>query len=346
MAKVSWSEWRLDTAPLASDDHALLRQYLAWRTLRTSKNLTGREERWIVRWLCFLGQRSVGVADAREADALEMALLFDEWGWTASPRQHYIACMRVFGDYLLDRKLAERNPWARIKGPRPREYTPAVLRPHELCALEDSLNRPCWREVRDRAVICLLTASACRISEALRLDVGDLDLPGQRFHIRSGKHNRDRIALVTEKACAALRLYLKAVRPLLTTTTAGPLFLGMHGKRLQGEIVREALRRARKRAGLGRHVWPHLLRHSTATEFLDGGAGLEQVQALLGHVSITSTRRYVRIAQGRLRSRYDAIIGRRDEKAGARGQEQDAGSGPVRRPRVVGTLAGRRPRGQ
>lgn len=311
----SWSEYRLATAALRPDDHTLLRHYLAWRTLRTSKNLARRDEGYIVRWLCFLGARGLGFAEAKEVDALELAAEWDDWGWTASPRQHFLACMRVFYDYLMDRDLATRNPWARIKGPRPRECNPPVLTAAETTALEDALDRPSWREVRDRALICLLTASACRISAALNLDVGDLDLHNRRFHSRSGKNNRDHICLLTEKACEAMRRYLRTVRPLLTSSPAGPVFLGQHGKRMQGEVAREALRRARRRAGLERHVWPHLLRHSTATEFLDGGAGLEQVQALLNHTNIASTRRYVRIAQGRLRKQYDNIIGRRDAVA-------------------------------
>jgi integrase/recombinase XerC len=313
----SWRAYRLDSAPLRPDDHTLIRRYLAWRTLRTSSALAKREERWIVRWLCFLAERGLGFADAQEADALDLAAQWDSWGWTASPRQHFIAALRTFYDYLMDRGLAERNPWARIRGPRPRDYTPPVLTPEEITRLEDALDRHTWRDIRDRAVICLISASACRISEALRLDVGDLDLPNRRFLIRGGKGNRDRMGFLNEKAAKAVELYLRTVRPLLTGSPTGPLFLGARGGRLQGEIVREALRRARRRAGLARHVWPHLLRHSTATEFLDGGAGLEQVQALLGHVSIASTRRYVRVAQSRLRRAYDQIIGRRDERARA-----------------------------
>lgn len=311
----AWSAYRLDAAPLARDDREAVRFYLAWRRQRTSAMLARREERWIVRWLMFLGQFGRPLAEASEADALLLAEQWDDWGWTASPRQHYIAALRAFYNYLVDRGLARSNPWARIHGPKPREFVPCVLDASEIVALEDALRRPTWRDVRDRALICLLSASACRISEALNLDVGDVDLAQRRIHIRRGKGGRDRLGLLTEKAAAAVESYLRLARPLLASGSAGPLFLGARGSRLTGTCAREALLRARRAAGITKHIWPHLLRHSTATDFLDGGAGLEQVQELLGHASIASTRRYIRVAQRRLRKRYDRIVGRRDERA-------------------------------
>lgn len=335
-----WRAYRPEVAPLAPAEHELLRRYLAWRRLHTSAALVRREELWITRWICWCGARGTTVAQATEDDALALSAEWDGWHWTASPRQHYISCCRAFYTYLLARGLAARNPWALIRGPRPREYSPPVLSPAEIVRLEDALRRPSWRDVRDRAVICVLTASACRISDALRLDMGDLDLEGRRFYVRQGKGGRDRTCLLSTKAVEALRLYLRAARPALTDRPSGPVFLGARGGRLQGEIVREALRRACDRAGLQRHVWPHLLRHSTATEFLDGGAGLEQVQALLGHRSITSTRRYVRVAQGRLRQRYDQVIERRGDRTAATRPAASAANAAAERKNVAGSIGG------
>jgi integrase/recombinase XerD len=104
-----------------------------------------------------------------------------------------------------------------------------------------------------------------------------------------------------------LCVYLAAVRPWLASSAAGPVFLGRHGKRLHPDVARDALRRAVARAQLGRHVWPHLLRHSFATDALEHGANLREVQELLGHADIRSTQVYTHVASSRLREVYERI---------------------------------------
>lgn len=87
------------------------------------------------------------------------------------------------------------------------------------------------------------------------------------------------------------------------------MFVGQHGKRMVPLVAREALPRAARRAGLDQHIWPHLLRHSVATDLLDGGMDLRYVQEVLGHASIRSTERYVHVAQQRVREEYQKAHG-------------------------------------
>lgn len=303
-----WAPFHLSTAPLAEPQSRLLVRYGSWRALATSKTQAAKEERWLVRWVCHLAEREHELATAEEDDALAFARLFDDWHWAASTQRQCITALRVFEDWLLERGMCERNPWARIKAPRADVRAPRVVSAAEVGAMYQALARPHWRDARDRALLCTLTASGGRISEVLGLDVGDVDIPGRQALVM-GKRRRERYVFLDDAACLTLRIYLTASRPLLTTRTDGPLFLGRHGNRMAGEVARTALDRAAQRAGIGRHVWPHLLRHSVATDLLEHGADLRYVQEVLGHSSLRSTERYTHVARGRLRSEYDRAHG-------------------------------------
>lgn len=101
-----------------------------------------------------------------------------------------------------------------------------------------------------------------------------------------------------------LGLWLRAGRPGWCTGVAGPVWVGRHGGRLHYTVARDALIRAAAVAGIGRHVHPHLLRHTFATDLLENGANLRDIQELLGHADISRTQVYTHVAARRLREVY------------------------------------------
>lgn len=325
----SWSAWRLDAAPLRPSDHAVIARYVRQRALAHSRKLADREERWIVRWTCHLGLRGRTLAQADEDDALAWTDQFDDWHWGASQRGSCMTALRVFHEWLCDRGLAERNPWRRLRPPRAIQRVPRLLRPDEINRMSRALVGPHWRLVRDRALLCTLASTACRIMEVLGLDVADLDLASGWATV-CGKGRRERVVPLDAPAREALTIYLQVGRPCLTSAPGGPLFVGRHGGRLSGQVARDALDRAAVRAGVHKDVWPHLFRHSAATDLLNHGADLRHVQALLGHASIRSTERYTHVATDRLREVYDRthsavdLVGRREEGASRSPQGQAA----------------------
>jgi integrase/recombinase XerD len=161
------------------------------------------------------------------------------------------------------------------------------------------------RGLRDRALLELLYGTGARISEAVGLDVDDLDLVAASVLLR-GKGGKDRIVPLGSFAQAALEAYLVRGRPALASAGRGTprLFLNRQGSGLSRQSAWMILRRAAERAGLTVPVSPHTLRHSFATHLIDGGADVRVVQELLGHASVTTTQVYTLVTVDRLREVY------------------------------------------
>jgi integrase/recombinase XerD len=171
--------------------------------------------------------------------------------------------------------------------------------------------------LRDRALLELLYSTGARISEAVGLDVDDLNLSDRSRSAMvagavrlSGKGDKQRIVPVGSYAREAVEAYLIRARPVLARAArrgpaAAAVFLNARGGRLTRQGAWGALRAAAGRAGLP-EVTPHTLRHSFATHLLDGGADVRVVQELLGHASVTTTQVYTLVTVDKLREVYAA----------------------------------------
>ncbi|MDT7552121.1 MAG: integrase/recombinase XerD [Pseudonocardiales bacterium] len=159
--------------------------------------------------------------------------------------------------------------------------------------------------LRDRALLELLYSTGARISEAVGLDVDDLDVE-QRIVRLHGKGGRDRIVPVGRPALAAVDAYRVRARPELTRRGRGgaALFVNARGARLSRQSAWHTLRAAADAAGLVAEVSPHTLRHCFATHLLAGGADVRVVQELLGHASVTTTQIYTHVTVDTLREVY------------------------------------------
>lgn len=162
------------------------------------------------------------------------------------------------------------------------------------------------RRLRSAALLELLYGTGARISEAVGLDIDDLDLGGNPSVRLHGKGGRDRVVPLGRCAVAALSAYLTRGRPALVTPASGAaVFLSRRGGRLSRQSAWSALRAAAEAAGVA-GVSPHVLRHSFATHLLDGGADIRVVQELLGHASVRTTQIYTMVTVDRLREVYAA----------------------------------------
>jgi integrase/recombinase XerD len=161
--------------------------------------------------------------------------------------------------------------------------------------------------IRDRALVEVLYGSGARISEAVGLDVDDLDLARGLVRLR-GKGGKERIVPIGRPAVAAVEAYLVRVRPDLARRGRGTpaAFCNLRGGRLSRQSAWTVLQVAAERAGLAAHVSPHTLRHSFATHLLEGGADVRVVQELLGHASVTTTQIYTKVTADTLREVYAA----------------------------------------
>ncbi|MEP7053831.1 MAG: site-specific tyrosine recombinase XerD [Actinomycetota bacterium] len=161
--------------------------------------------------------------------------------------------------------------------------------------------------LRDRALLEFLYGCGARISEAVGLDVDDLDLAQRAVRLK-GKGSKERVVPVGRYAVDAVDAYFVRSRPTLAGTGRGTaaVFLNSRGGRLSRQSAWTVLRSAADKAGIGGSVSPHTLRHSFATHLLDGGADVRVVQELLGHASVTTTQIYTLVTIDRLREVYAA----------------------------------------
>ncbi len=159
--------------------------------------------------------------------------------------------------------------------------------------------------LRDRALLELLYSTGARISEAVGIDLDDLDVPARTVLLR-GKGGRQRIVPVGRPALAAVEAYRVRGRPELATRgRAGPaLLLNARGARLSRQSAWHVLRAAAQVGGVHAEVSPHTLRHCFATHLLAGGADVRVVQELLGHASVTTTQVYTHVTVDALREVY------------------------------------------
>jgi len=154
-------------------------------------------------------------------------------------------------------------------------------------------------------VLELLYGTGARISEAVGLDVDDLDLESGTVRL-TGKGSKERIVPIGSYARAACGAYLTRARPSLAAVgrSSPAVFLNARGGRLSRQSAWTVLKSAAERAGVAAVVSPHTLRHSFATHLLDGGADVRVVQELLGHASVTTTQVYTLVTVDRLREVY------------------------------------------
>jgi integrase/recombinase XerD len=148
-------------------------------------------------------------------------------------------------------------------------------------------------------------ATGLRASEVISLTLGTVDLEtGQVRCI--GKGSKERIVPLNEYAVVALRTYLDKARPALASGQATEAFFVNHrGRCLTRQGLWLIVRRCAHVAGIKGTVTPHRLRHTFATHMLDGGAGLREVQHMLGHAAISSTQIYTEVSMQRKREVYD-----------------------------------------
>ena len=217
-----------------------------------------------------------------------------------------VVAVRGFHRFLLREGVVATDAARGVRPPPPPKRLPKAISVEEVAALLEAAGADeTPRAVRDRALLELLYGCGARISEAVGLDLDELDLEQGVVRL-VGKGSKERVVPVGSYAREAVRAYLVRARPALAAAGKGSpaLFLNSRGGRLSRQSAWTALRAAARRAGITREVSPHTLRHSFATHLLDGGADVRVVQELLGHASVTTTQVYTLVTVDRLREVY------------------------------------------
>ena len=216
-----------------------------------------------------------------------------------------VVAVRGWHQFLLAEGVTAVDPSRDVRPPTPARRLPKALPVHTVTRLLEGVTADDPRGLRDRALLEFLYATGARISEAVGLDVDDLD-PTSGVVRLFGKGSKERIVPLGSYAAAAIDAYLVRGRPVLARAGRGTaaVFLNVRGGRLSRQSAWQVLRDAAERIGLADGVSPHTLRHSFATHLLEGGADVRTVQELLGHASVTTTQIYTLVTVDTLREVY------------------------------------------
>jgi len=215
-----------------------------------------------------------------------------------------VAAIRSFFRHQTLLGTRSGNPAAELELPRRRRTLPRTLSPAEAERLVEAASGTSPRALRDRALVELLYGAGLRVSEAVGLDKGSVDLDSRLVRC-IGKGSKERVVPIGRQAVTALRRYLSRGRPYLDKRHRPELFLNAKGGGLTRAGVFLILRRLAGTAGLEpERVHPHLLRHSFATHLLEGGADLRSVQEMLGHADLATTELYTHVSDRRRRELY------------------------------------------
>jgi integrase/recombinase XerD len=263
-----------------------------------------RDMRRFLEWLG--GRRIEGLAISELAGY--PAWLTDQELAPASIGRHVVS-LKVFFKYLQLEGILVENQAELLGTQKLWQRVPTVLSAAELDQLLTAPRppQPWWR--RDRAMLEMLYATGCRVSELSMLRPRDLHLADQ-YCVCHGKGDKQRVVPLGKKAIAAVELYMQHERPKLAERGEGEsafLLLSSRGARLRRERIWELIKFYARQVGCSSELSPHSLRHSFATHLLAGGADLRQVQEMLGHASIATTQIYTHVDHSRLKKVHESF---------------------------------------
>ncbi len=221
---------------------------------------------------------------------------------------YHLIALRGFLTYLSKRDITSLSP-EKIELPKIARKQVTFLHYDEVARLLETIPTDSEDGLRDRAIIELLFSSGLRVSELVNLNRDHVNTKRREFMVR-GKGQKDRPVFIGEATAARVEDYLSArldnLPPLFlsysrnnTTTTSGDY------RRLSARSIQRIINKYAKLAGITKHVSPHTMRHSFATDLLMNGADLRSVQVMLGHSNISTTQVYTHVTDEHLREVYE-----------------------------------------
>ena len=239
--------------------------------------------------------------DLQVAHVRELVAELHAGGLVGRSIARLLSALRGFYAYLVREGVWLHDPAAWIRPPKGARKLPKGLDVDRAQQLLDSPVADDFAACRDHAILELFYSSGLRLSELVGLNLADIDLQ-QGLVLVLGKGNKQRMLPVGSKAVAAIQQWLVAREQVQSSDQA--LFIGVRGRRMSPQLVRERVRQAGARE-LGQHLHPHMLRHSFASHILESSHDLRAVQELLGHADISTTQIYTHLDFQHLAQVYD-----------------------------------------
>ncbi len=224
-----------------------------------------------------------------------------ERGLAPSTMNRKIASLRGLHRFLTKEGYRAADPTVLLEAPRRLSPFPKALTVDEAISLVEAPDLTSQKGRRDSALLEFLYGTGARVSEAVDLDLGVLDLE-DKIVIVTGKGSKQRLIPLGTQAVAAMQRWLPDRLLLLKRSESGdPVFLNLRGSRLSRQGAFDVVKANAARAGIDpKKVSPHVLRHSAATHMVEAGADLRTVQEILGHATISTTQIYTKVSSTHL----------------------------------------------
>ena len=222
-----------------------------------------------------------------------------------------LSSIRSFFRWLAAEGLVESNPTDVVSGPKLARSLPRTIPPADMARLLSV-----WRgsdkpaDMRNRAILEFLYACGARISETSGLLVDNVDFDTAQVRV-FGKGSKERIVPLHELAIASMRDYLFNARPALLAGKESPyFFVSTRGNQMSPDALRKMFKQSLLAAGLDQTLSPHDMRHTFATDLVEGGADLRSVQEMLGHSSLSTTQIYTHVSISHLKEEHRRTLPR------------------------------------
>ena len=225
----------------------------------------------------------------------------------------HLSSLHGFYKWMSLQGISSGDPASVLSGPKQSRHLPHVLKAEEMERLlavhgpvdalgnarEQSLS-----DIRDQAILELLYACGARISEVASINVNDVDFSSQLVRL-FGKGSKERIVPLHDICARSLKRYLEEARPqLLGSKDTSRMFVSTRGNPMSADALRVMFKRTVRQAGLDERLSPHDMRHTFATDLLQGDADLRSVQEMLGHASLSTTQIYTHLSSSRLKEAH------------------------------------------
>ena len=250
------------------------------------------------RYTLFLDEREKGTASALRGDIIDFSEGLRNSGYAIPSICRYLSSIRALYKYLLIENILDSDPSENIHMPKKWERLPKALSVAEVMdLLQTGLSGKTI--LRDSAMLELLYSSGLRVSELVRIRLGDIHFDAGFVRIM-GKGAKERVVPVNTRALEKVKRYMEEERPATLGKRQSPyLFVTRIGKPMSRQRFWQTLKAIGKQAGLD--ISPHTIRHCFATHLLEGGADLRSVQKMLGHSDISTTQIYTKVTTDRIK---------------------------------------------
>ncbi len=305
----------LERKPLSPSEHELVDGYI--ESLEVEKGSSAHTVRSyrsdLESFLRWCERKSIDPLRATHRDIRAYLGELDAARYARTTINRHLSSLHGFYAWLNVVGECDLDPSSALSGPKQSKHLPHVLKPVEMArllsiygprSLDGEARQQSALDLRNQAILEFLYACGARISEAANLKMNDIDFDSKLVRL-FGKGSKERIVPLHEFCIDALAAYLDKARDELSCGKASQyVFLSSRGNQMSADAMRKMFKQAVGVAGLDSSLTPHDMRHTFATDLLNGGADLRSVQEMLGHSSLSTTQIYTHLSPSRLKTAH------------------------------------------